>query len=122
MIEKRRFHRVRFTANSVLAHDGITYRGQLENISLSGALVSFSDGIIVPQGDECILTVYLEDEGTPLRFMVEVMHSSYTMAGIKFVSFDADTKVRLYKLMERMTTEPGKLRDELQLLDREKTL
>jgi c-di-GMP-binding flagellar brake protein YcgR len=116
MIENRRFHRVRCTANSALAHDGMTYRGQLENISLSGALVSFGEGIIIPQGGECILTVYLEGEDIPLRFMVEVMHSSFTMAGIKFVSFDTDMKMRLYKLMESVTSEPGKLRDELQLL------
>ncbi|KAF0216288.1 MAG: type IV pilus assembly [Geobacteraceae bacterium] len=119
MIEQRRFHRVRFTAKSELNHNDITYQGQLENISLSGALVSCIDGIIVPQGEECTLTVYLDWENLPLRLVVEIIHASFTMVGMKFVSCDADTKGRLYKLMERVTTEPDRLRNELRLLDRE---
>lgn len=119
MIEQRRFHRVRFMAKSELNHNDIIYKGQLENLSLNGALVSFNDGIIVPQGEECTLTVCLEGELIPLRFEVEVIHSSFTMVGMKFVSSGADTKERLYKLMEKLTTEPDKLRDELRQLDKQ---
>ncbi len=119
MIEKRRFHRVRFMAKSELNHNGIVYKGQLENLSLNGALVSFNDGIIVPQGEECTLTVYLEGEHSNLRFEVEVIHSSFTMVGMKFVPSDADTKARLYKLMGKVTAEPDKLRDELQRLGKQ---
>lgn len=117
MIEKRRFHRVRFTAKSVLKHHDLAYQGQLENISLNGALVSFSNGIIVPQGDKCILTVWLKGEEIPLRFFVEVIHSSFTMVGVRLFSVDADTRVRLHNLMERITPEPEKLEKELQLLE-----
>ena len=120
MLEKRRFHRVRFTAASELAHNDITYKGQLENISLNGALLSFSDGVIVPQDEECILTVCLEGEPPPLRLVVKVIYSNFTMIGLKFASLDAGTRERLYNLMARLSSELEKLTIERQLLDRKR--
>jgi c-di-GMP-binding flagellar brake protein YcgR len=120
MLEKRRFHRVRFTAPSELTHNDITYKGQLENISLNGALLSFSDGVIIPQDEECILTVRLEGEDEPLRLVVKVIYSNFTMIGIKFASVDAETRERLYKLMTRLSNEPEKLTQERQLLEWER--
>jgi len=119
MYEKRRFHRIRFMVKSELTHNDIDYLGRLENISLNGALISFSDGVVVPLGEECILTVHLEDEDTPLRLGVEVIHSNFTMIGIKFTATNVETRLRLRKLLERLTTEPDKLSRELQLFDRE---
>jgi c-di-GMP-binding flagellar brake protein YcgR len=119
MLEKRRFHRVRFTAPSELTHNDITYKGQLENISLNGALLSFSEGVIIPQDEECILTVHLEGENDLLRMVVKVIYSNFTMIGIKFASVDAETRERLYMLMARLSNEPEKLTQERQLLERE---
>jgi c-di-GMP-binding flagellar brake protein YcgR len=119
MLEKRRFHRVRFTATSEMIHNNITYKGQLENISLNGALLSFSDGVVVPQDDECILTVFLEGENTPLRMVVQVIYSNFTMIGIKFASIDAETRERLYNLLARLSSDANKLTYERQLLERE---
>lgn len=119
MLEKRLFHRVRFTAASELTHNDITYKGQLENISLNGALLSFSDGVIIPQDEECILMVRLEGENEPLRLLVKVIYSNFTMIGIKFASVDAETRERLYMLMARLSNEPEKLTQERQLLERE---
>jgi hypothetical protein len=112
MNEKREFHRVRFRAKCELTHNEITYHGQLENISLNGALISFNDGVVVPEEEECILTIHLDDEETPLRVAVEVKHSNFTMIGIKF--FTCNEKMaqeRLFNLMERLSAEtdkPGK--------------
>ena len=117
MLEKRRFHRVRFTAASELTHNDITYKGQLENISLNGALLSFSDGVIVPQDEECILTFCPEGESVPLRLMVKTIYSNFTIIGIIFASVDSETLERLYKMMERLSNEPGKLPLERQLLE-----
>jgi hypothetical protein len=78
--------------------------GHLENISENGALISFSDGVIIPKEDSCSLTVYLEDEKSPLRILIEVAHSNFTMIGIKFVSKDAEIKERLQNLIERLST------------------
>lgn len=120
MLEKRRFHRVRFTAASELNHNDITYRGQLENISLNGALLSFSDGVVIPQDEECVLTVRLQAGSDPLRIVVKVIYSNFTMIGIKFVSVDAETQERLYDLMASISNEQEKLTRERQQLEGER--
>jgi hypothetical protein len=119
MLERRRFHRVRFTAESELTHNGMTCKGQLENISLNGALLSFKDGVIIPQDEECILKVWLEWESDPLSIVVKVIYSNFTMIGISFASVGSETRERLYKLMEWLSNEPEKLTQERQLLERE---
>jgi len=119
MFNKRRFHRIRFTVKSELTHNNINYLGRLENISLNGALISFSDGVVVPRDEECILSVHLDDEDTPLRLGVEVIHSNFTMIGVKFTVTNVETRLRLRNLLERLTPEPDKLSRELRLFDRE---
>jgi hypothetical protein len=100
-------------------HNNINSPGRLENISLNGALISFSDGVVVPRDEECILTIHLEDEDTPFRLGVEVIHANFTMIGIKFIASNVETRLRLRNLLERLTPEPDKLSRELQMLDRE---
>jgi hypothetical protein len=119
MNEMRQFKRVRFKAKCSLSHNNISYLGQMENISLNGALISFSDGVVIPRNESCSLTVYLEEENSPLRLTIEVIHSNFTMIGIKFVSNDAEMQERLQELIERLTTGQEKLVNEQQLYCRE---
>lgn len=116
MIERRRFQRIRFTALCELIHNRISYKGRLENISLNGALVSSNEGLIVPQDDECILTFSLTGEADPLRMVVTVIYSNFTMIGIKFVSMDAETRERLINLVTALSGEPERITDELRHL------
>ncbi|UFS71731.1 PilZ domain-containing protein [Geomonas sp. RF6] len=113
-MEKRKFHRIRLTARCALTHNGITYHGHTENMSLNGALISFSDGIIVPKGEECVVLVFLDDEEAPLRLVVEVVYSFYTMLGTKIVQVDEETQARLVAVVERVTDEPEKLKEEIE--------
>jgi hypothetical protein len=113
-MEKRNFHRVRYAARCTLTHNGITYHGRTENISLNGALISFTDGIIVPKGDECAVLVFLEDQDVPLKLTVEVVYSFYTMVGTRFKAVDLDATGRLFALIETVTGEPDKLKEELE--------
>jgi len=119
MLEKRRFRRVRFTAPSDLIHNDISYRGQIENISLNGALLSFSDGVIIPQDEKCALIVWPDEENPLLRMEVKVIYANFTMIGIKFVSMDEGTHDRLYNLMAELGGEPGKLTMERKILELE---
>jgi hypothetical protein len=116
MLERRQFHRVGFTARSELKHHEDIYRGHLDNISLNGALVRFDEGIIVPRGGEYILTVDLEEEEAPLQLTSEVVCATCALAGLKFVYYGPETETRLYRLLERVSTEPGKLRGELEII------
>jgi hypothetical protein len=99
MNEKRQFQRVRFRAKCSLSHNNITYLGQLENISVNGALISFNDGIIIPNNDRCMLKIYLDGKDSSLRIEIEVIHSDFTMVGIRFIAVDDDVKDYLSKMI-----------------------
>lgn len=105
MTEKRMFHRIRLSAKSTLSHQDVVYNGNLENFSLNGALVRLKPPAIVPQGDGYLLTIYIEGEDTPLMLTVTVVNAVHDMAGLKFVSCDADTATRLGLLVEQLTPE-----------------
>lgn len=115
-MQQRWFHRVLFTAKSVITLDDVIFTGKIENISLNGTLVSFERDVIVSQGEKCFLSIYPDGEPEPIRIIAQVVHSRHTMVGLKFVALDSDTQFRLYELVERITTEPDKLKSEWQRL------
>jgi len=105
MIEKRKFPRVRLTTKSMLRNKDADYKGQLENISISGALVRLEQCIVVPLGGEYNLTIYIEGQDVPIRIIVEVVCSTLSLAGIKFVSCGPDSRSRLEQLVRTLTPE-----------------
>ena len=111
-MQQRWFHRVLFTAKSVVSLDDVIFKGQLENISLSGALISFEDEIIVNRGDKCFLTIYPEGESQPIRIIAEVVRYLRNMVGIKFVAIDGETQSCLYELVKKVTSEPEIMKEE----------
>lgn len=119
MGERRRFHRIRFKANSTLVHEKTAYHVQLENLSLNGALLSLADSATFPLGDECSLSFSLGNENSPLRFTAKVIYSNFALLGIEFVSYGADTSILLQDLLRRLTSERKSLRDEVRLVCRE---
>ncbi len=113
MIEQRQFYRVRLTEKCTLTHLDTVYQGELENISLNGAVISCADMVPVPLGAICQLVVYLNGEANPLSLNVEVMHCNHAMLGMRFVPLDEYRQHRLVNLVEKFTTEPDKLVTEL---------
>lgn len=113
MIEKRHFHRVRLSAASELSGSDINVHGRLENISINGALIRFDQDVVVSSGSEYILTIYPKDD-VHLRFRVEVVHANHSLAGVKFVGYDADMLRRLGELVAALTQEPDRLRAEME--------
>jgi hypothetical protein len=113
-MEHRRFHRVKFAAPSDLVHHGMTYRAHLENISLRGAMLSADEFIMVPRGEICTLTFLLEQDAPSLVLEVEIVHTFFSMVGVRFLSFEADAERRLFELMQSITSEPDQLRQEWQ--------
>ena len=106
-VERRKHPRVRLTANSTLRFRGEDYKGQLENISVSGALVKLERSVVLSLGGEYVLTIYIEDVGTPLQIVVEVMCATPSYAGVKFVSCDAEATGHLEQLVGRLAAEQG---------------
>jgi hypothetical protein len=109
-MEQRRFHRVTFSAPGDLIHHDMTYRVQLGNISLRGALISADECIMVPLHETCTLSIWLEEVDTPLILTTQVVHSFFSMVGVKFVSFADDAESRLFELLKKITSEPDNLR------------
>jgi len=118
-MEKRKFHRIRFAARCTLTHNGITYHGHTENLSLNGALISFSDGIIVPKGEECVVLLFLDDQEAPLRLAVEVVYSFYTMLGTRIVQVDEEGQERLIDVVRKLTNQPERLAEEIARMKQE---
>lgn len=116
MIEQRQFHRVRMTETCSLTYQDCLYHGQLDNISLNGAVVSFTETVSVPVGAICLLSVHLKAEAAPLKLNIEVIHSNGAMVGMRFVPLDEHGQNRLVHLVQRFTTEPEKLASELDAL------
>ncbi len=119
MLEKRRFHRVRFRCACELIHNGISYKGQLENISLNGALISFEEGVIIPEDDKCFLVIHLEGEVSLLQMTVRVVYSNFTMSGVKFSVMEDAARERLSNLMAALGCDSVRISQELKLLDSE---
>ena len=116
MIEQRQFHRVKMTEKCTLTYQGTIYQGELENISLNGAVISIPCDVPIQIGAICLLTVYLKGEVNPLRLNVEVIHSNLAMLGMRFVPLDECGQNRLVHLVEKFTTEPEKLVTELEAI------
>lgn len=115
-MQQRLFHRVLFTARSMVTVADVIFKGRIENISLNGAMVSFQKEVSVRQGDKCFLAIYPEGEDDAIRIIAEVVHSSGNMVGMKFIAIDADTRLRLYDLVEKATSEPERLPSEFERL------
>lgn len=120
-VEKRRYHRINFTARCELRHNKKVYQGQLQNISLNGALANFQESTLsfIKTGERCFFAIYLGTDESPLQFMAEMMHTSFSFGGMKFIAMDAETRTRLIELVEILTSEPDKLKNELALLEKE---
>ena len=97
-----------------LAYQGTNVSGQLENISLNGAIISVTDSIAIPMGAIGLLTVYLKDGLAPLRLNVEIIHCSAAKLGMRLVPLDEYGQNCLVHLVESFTTEPEKLKTELE--------
>ena len=103
MIERRRFQRIRYASKCELICQGACHEGRLENLSLSGALASFTGSILVRPGHTGTLDIHVDGHAVPLRFEMEVAHSGFSMVGMKFIDMDTGTRERLRELVERLT-------------------
>jgi hypothetical protein len=116
MIEQRQYHRVALTEKCALVYQDTIYQGELENISLNGAVVTLTESASLPKGVICLLIVYLNGESNPLRLNVEVIHRSLPMLGVRFVPLDEYGQNRLVHLVQKFSTDPDKLETELDSL------
>ena len=106
MIDRRQFHRVKLSSKIILSNSDTIYQGQLENISMIGALVRLEQGTLLSKESEYGLEITIDGEDVPLQLTVVVTNVTFSMSGIKFVSFKAETGIRLAKMIETFSSEP----------------
>ena len=103
MIERRKFHRVKFSTKIILSQNDTLHHGRLENISKNGALVRLAPGTHLPKESEYALSVYLEGDEHPLQFSVELVSVTFDIASIKLVAYDSETEPRFDVLLEMLS-------------------
>lgn len=84
--ERRRHSRVACISKCFLYHNGSKYPGILEDISISGALVSAANSLpfVVQLGDKCNL-VYCDDEAfCPGEYPSTVVRLNSPQIGVQF--------------------------------------
>jgi PilZ domain-containing protein len=116
VFEKRRFQRLQFKARGLLDYQGQLTEAQVETLSLNGALVSFVDSVIIPEGERCALAIFPAGDQVPLRFSAEVVYSTMYRVGLHFLAYQEDASRRLFRLMSGLSPAPERLREESVLL------
>lgn len=99
MMLQRRFRRIRVTARASLIHKEVCYEGRLENASLSGALISFSERLPVKEREGCVVLIHPAGDEPPLQLAADVVHTCFTMVGIQFAPPGEETRQRLVQLV-----------------------
>lgn len=115
MLDKRRFHRINLSVQASVHYHGICHGGILGAISLGGAAITFNGSAMLPQGDECIVSVVLDEIGPPLQLNAVITNSSIYRIGVAFTNMDQDTINTLYGLLKKLTDEPERMENEIQL-------
>ncbi len=108
MIGKRAFPRFRFEARCVLKHDGRSYDGQMVNISLGGAMISYNECAMVPQDEKCSLVIFMDSDDIPEQIEVVAVYSSLSFIGVKFIGFDEITCPQVYGKIEILSNKLAK--------------
>lgn len=87
MGNKRGRQRVDFKNPCILTHEGISYLGQLENLSPSGAFVKVANGHtdgIVCIGDTVVLKLCINPDSSPAEYYSTVIRLETSGLGVTF--------------------------------------
>ena len=74
MDEKRYFSSINFTAQTKIELNDNVYEGELLDLSLRGALLSFKDQVPMKMKDKCTLIICLHSSDIKLIFEAELTH------------------------------------------------
>lgn len=111
--EIRRFSRLPVKALCCLTDQGESGQVTLVDISLKGALLEVEGKRSLPVGRKCLLNIPLIPSKINLDFHVEVLHTRDTLVGVRFYRMDLETMIHLRGLLEAITGDPDRIRDEI---------
>lgn len=111
--ERRHFTRINFDAQVRLIGVDGSWRGQLLDISLKGALVAVPSALTAEHGDSLMLEFALDDAGeNVVRMETVIAHREQSHLGLRCEHIDLNSVSHLRRLVELNLGDAG-------LLDRE---
>jgi hypothetical protein len=113
MTEHRLFQRISFVAKAEVEISGARHEATLVDISLKGALVNFVTPFLPERGQQCSLTIHLNQSELELHCTGVTVHSHDQLTGIKFTMIDIDTMIHLRRLVELNSADPERVLSEL---------
>lgn len=96
-----------FIANGLLQQNGAQYPVRLENISRTGAVVRLkgeNGGRLLP-GETCILLLDTCQGTGSIVIVTQVVHYSFTLAGLQFKEVNEQFEDELDRIIERVEKE-----------------
>lgn len=108
MSDKRRYRRVSCEVCGLLEHEDTCITCRLENISLSGALVSLKDSTCGPirLGDSFYLKIGDDPDGDPCVIRTRVAHIGFSLLGLAFLDLDGAVRNSLETVIARAVSAP----------------
>jgi hypothetical protein len=113
--DNRRFHRIKLSARATVHYLDNCHEGILGAISSGGAAINFNGSAMIPQGDECIISVVLDETQPPLQLNARITNSSVYRIGAAFINMDDDKKNILNGMLKKLTNGSETLKNEIPL-------
>lgn len=104
MDDNRLYNRITYVAGGTLQYRDTIFYCQLENLSMSGALVSIKMKPDFLPGNICVLKLYDEFENRYLTIETLIAHQASNYAGLKFLNHDIETQILLEMIIKRETS------------------
>jgi c-di-GMP-binding flagellar brake protein YcgR len=112
----RRYHRIDLSSKATVHYRDNCYEGILGAISLGGAAINFNGSAMIPEKDECVISVALDETQPSLKLNARITNSSVCRVGVTFINMDEITKNILYRSLKKLSQEPETLGKEFNLL------
>ncbi len=100
MTDQRHYQRIDFATESDLLIDDHSYRCDLVDLALRGALLRSAQPLPLTLGQQAHLSIYLPDTSIRMTFVGELIHQQDQFYGFLFVSADSDSMGHLRRLLE----------------------
>ena len=117
MRNQRHFSRIQFDVHThIIVHEK-TYKTELLDISLKGALLAFEEEApLLKVGDTCTLNIHLPSSSINLVFEAKLVHLHEETYGIKFIREEIETFTHLRRLIELNLGDGDQVTNELHFL------
>ncbi|MGL1902814.1 MAG: PilZ domain-containing protein [Fibrobacterales bacterium] len=113
MENKRYFSRIHFEGETKVKYRDEFFDAELHDLSLKGALISFTFEPPIKNGETCHVELTLPASDIVLSFECEAVHHHENYVGLQFFSLTTETLTHLRKIIELNLGDHEKTTEEL---------